>query len=434
MSFIQSPFGLTVLMILGLTMFGAPIGLSMIGASIFYLFFVGQDIGIAAEQLLQGIYNSYTLLSVPLFIIAANFMSLGAMSDKLMAFCNALVGRFRGGMGHVNVISSLIFAGMSGSAVADTVGIGKLTIEMMVKDGRYTPSYAAAITAATAVIGPIIPPSIPMVLFALVSDASIGYLFLAGVIPGILMALVMSIVNWRMAIKHNFPVEAPVPIRELPRITWESLPALMMPVVLLGGIYGGVMTPTEAAAVAASYALVISWVLYRSVTLRATYASLISSARNTASVGILIAGALVFNYVVTIENIPVDIKLWLDGFHLNMWQFLLMVNLLLLVLGCLLDASTVLLVIVPILIPTAQALGIDMVHFGVVVVVNLMIGLITPPYGLLLFVVANITRAPFSAIVKDTMPFIYALIASLAIITAFPDCILWLPRLLGYKG
>jgi len=406
----------------------------MIGASIFYLFFVGQDIGIAAEQLLQGIYNSYTLLSVPLFIIAANFMSLGAMSDKLMQFCNALVGRFRGGMGHVNVISSLIFAGMSGSAVADAVGIGKLTIEMMVKDGRYTPSYAAAITAATAVIGPIIPPSIPMVLFALVSDASIGYLFLAGVIPGILMALAMSIVNWRMAIKHNFPVEAPVPLRELPRITWESLPALMMPVVLLGGIYGGVMTPTEAAAVAATYALIVSWLLYRSVTLRATYASLISSARNTASVGILIAGALVFNYVVTIENIPVDIKLWLDGFHLNMWQFLLMVNLLLLVLGCLLDASTVLLVIVPILIPTAQALGIDMVHFGLVVVVNLMIGLITPPYGLLLFIVANITKAPFSAIVKDTLPFIYALIAALAIMTAFPDFVLWLPRLMGYKG
>jgi tripartite ATP-independent transporter DctM subunit len=194
------------------------------------------------------------------------------------------------------------------------------------------------------------------------------------------------------------------------------------------------MTPTEAAAVAATYALIVSWLLYRSVTLRATYASLISSARNTASVGILIAGALVFNYVVTIENIPVDIKLWLDGFHLNMWQFLLMVNLLLLVLGCLLDASTVLLVIVPILIPTAQALGIDMVHFGLVVVVNLMIGLITPPYGLLLFIVANITKAPFSAIVKDTLPFIYALIAALAIMTAFPDFVLWLPRLMGYKG
>jgi len=434
MSFIQSPFGLTVLMILGLTMFGAPIGLSMIGASIFYLFFVGQDIGIAAEQLLQGIYNSYTLLSVPLFIIAANFMSLGAMSDKLMQFCNALVGRFRGGMGHVNVISSLIFAGMSGSAVADAVGIGKLTIEMMVKDGRYTPSYAAAITAATAVIGPIIPPSIPMVLFALVSDASIGYLFLAGVIPGILMALAMSIVNWRMAIKHNFPVEAPVPFTRIASNYLGVFARIDDASSFIGRHLWWCHDAYRSCRRGCGLRLIVSWLLYRSVTLRATYASLISSARNTASVGILIAGALVFNYVVTIENIPVDIKLWLDGFHLNMWQFLLMVNLLLLVLGCLLDASTVLLVIVPILIPTAQALGIDMVHFGLVVVVNLMIGLITPPYGLLLFIVANITKAPFSAIVKDTLPFIYALIAALAIMTAFPDFVLWLPRLMGYKG
>jgi C4-dicarboxylate transporter DctM subunit len=220
----------------------------------------------------------------------------------------------------------------------------------------------------------------------------------------------------------------------LPRITWQALPALMMPVVLLGGIYGGVMTPTEAAAVAAAYALLVSWLLYRSVTLRATYAASISSARSTASVGILVAGALVFNYVVTIENIPMDIKMWLDGFHLTKWEFLLIVNLLLLGLGCLLDASTVLLVIVPILIPTAQALGVDMVHFGLVVVLNLMIGLITPPYGLLLFIVANITKAPFSAIVKDTLPFIYALVAALALLTAFPDIVLWLPRMFGYKG
>ncbi len=434
MSFIQSPFGLTVLAIFGLSMFGAPIGLSMLGASIFYLAITGKDIGIAAEQLLQGLWGSYTLLSIPLFIVAANFMSVGALSQRLMDFCSALVGRFRGGLGHVNVVSSLIFAGMSGSAVADAVGVGKLTIEMMVRGNRYTPSYAAAITAATAVIGPIIPPSIPMVLYALVSDASIGYLFLAGVIPGIVMTLVMSGVNWYMATKRDFPVEEAVPLRELPRITWEALPALMMPVVLLGGIYGGVMTPTEAAAVAAAYALIVSWLLYRSVTLRATYKSLIDSARATASVGVLIAGALVFNYVVTIENIPMDIKLWLDGFHLSKWEYLLMVNLLLLGLGCLLDASTVLLVIIPILIPAAQALGIDMVHFGLVVVVNLMIGLITPPYGLLLFIVASITRAPFSAIVKDTMPFIYALVAALAILTAFPDLVLWLPRLMGYKG
>jgi C4-dicarboxylate transporter DctM subunit len=194
------------------------------------------------------------------------------------------------------------------------------------------------------------------------------------------------------------------------------------------------MTPTEAAAVAAGYALVVSWLLYRSVTLRATYWSLISSARSTASVGILVAGALVFNYVVTKENIPVDIKLWLDGFNLSKWEFLLMVNLLLLALGCLLDASTVLLVIVPILIPTAQGLGIDMVHFGLVVVMNLMIGLITPPYGLLLFIVAGITKASFASIVKDTLPFISALVCALAALTAFPDLVLWLPRVFGYKG
>jgi C4-dicarboxylate transporter, DctM subunit len=433
-SFLTSPFGLTVLIILGLSLLGAPIGLSMIGASIFYLFWVKQDIGLAAEQLLQGLWNGYTLLSIPLFIVAANFMSVGALSQKLMDFCSALVGRFRGGLGHVNVISSLIFAGMSGSAVADAVGVGKLTIDMMVRGNRYTPSYAGAITAASAVIGPIIPPSIPMVLYSLVSDASIGFLFLAGVVPGLSMAVVLAAVNWTMARKHDFPVERAVPLRELPRVTWQALPALMMPVVLLGGIYGGVMTPTEAAAVAAGYALVVSWLLYRSVTLRATYWSLISSARSTASVGILVAGALVFNYVVTKENIPVDIKLWLDGFNLSKWQFLLMVNLLLLGLGCLLDASTVLLVIVPILIPTAQALGVDMVHFGLVVVMNLMIGLITPPYGLLLFIVAGITKASFASIVRDTIPFIIALIAALAVLTAFPDIVLWLPRMFGYKG
>jgi C4-dicarboxylate transporter, DctM subunit len=433
-SFLTSPFGLTVVIILALSLLGAPIGLSMIGASVFYLFWVKQDIGMAAEQLLQGLWSGYTLLSIPLFIVAANFMTIGAMSEKLMDFCSALVGRFRGGLGHVNVISSLIFAGMSGSAVADAVGLGKISIDMMVRGKRYTASYAAAITAATAVVGPIIPPSIPMVLYSLVSDASIGYLFLAGVVPGVAMTFVMSGVNWYMARKHDFPVEEAVPLRELPRVTWQALPALMMPVVLLGGIYGGVMTPTEAAAVAAGYALLVSWLLYRSVTLRATYLSLLSSARSTASVGILVAGALVFNYVVTKENIPVDIKLWLDGFHLSKWEFLLMVNLLLLALGCLLDASTVLLVIVPILIPTAQGLGIDMVHFGLVVTVNLMIGLITPPYGLLLFIVASMAKEPLSAVIRETVPYIIVLIAALFFLTFVPDAVLWLPRRMGYTG
>jgi tripartite ATP-independent transporter DctM subunit len=427
------PFAIAVGIIVLLSALGAPIGLSMIGASIVYLAVSGQDIGLAAEQVLQGLYTSFTLLAIPLFILAANLMNVGSLSDRLLDFCQALVGRFRGGLGHVNVVSSLIFSGMSGSAVADAVGVGRITTEMMMKDGRYTPSYAAAITAATAVVGPIVPPSIPMVLFALVADASVGYLFLAGFLPGVLMTIVMSGVNTWMARKHNFPVEAAVPWRELPRITWFAMPALLMPVVLLGGIYGGVMTPTEAAAVAAAYALIVGWAL-RMTTWGQTWESLVSAGRSTASVGILIAGALVFNYVVARENIPNDIKLWLDGFQLGKYEFLLVVNVLLLVLGCLLDASTILLVIVPILIPAAQALGIDMVHFGLVVVMNLMIGLITPPYGILLFIVANFTKASMAAIVRDLTPFLIALIAALFFLTYSPDVVLWLPRQFGYSG
>ena len=244
-------------------------------------------------------------------------MNVGSMSDRLLRFCDALVGRFRGGLGHINIVQSIIFAGMSGSAIADLAGTGRVMIDMMTRDGKYTRSYAAAITAASAVIGPIIPPSIPMVLFALVSDASIGYLFMGGMIPGLLMALAQMIINAIMAKRHNFPVEKPIPLREWPRITVEAFPALMMPVILLGGIYSGITTPTEAAAVAAAYAFVISAWLYRSVTLADAYRSFLTSARSTASIGMLIAGALVFNYVITVENIPATVKTILDGFELT---------------------------------------------------------------------------------------------------------------------
>jgi tripartite ATP-independent transporter DctM subunit len=295
-------------------------------------------------------------------------------------------------------------------------------------------SYAAAITAASAVIGPIIPPSIPMVLYALVSDASIGFLFLGGVIPGLLMALAQMVINGIMAHRKNFPVEKPIPMREWPKITIEALPALLMPVILLGGIYSGVMTPTEAAAVAAAYALLISAFLYRSVSLRQTYDAFLTSARSTASIGMLIAGAIVFNYVVTIENIPQTVKALLAGFELTPTVFWILVNLILLALGCLLEGTTILLVIVPVFIPTAQALGIDMVHFGVVVVFNIMIGLVTPPYGLLLFIVSNLAETPLRLVIRDTMPFVLAMIVALAIITFVPETVLWLPRMLGYKG
>lgn len=428
------PFALTLIAIVALSVLGLPIGLSMITGSVIYLMVTGQDLSLAAEQLLQGLFNSYTLLAIPLFIFAANLMNLGSLSDKLLSWCNALVGRFRGGLGHVNVVASLVFSGMSGSAIADAVGLGRIIINMMTKDGRYTPAYAAAITAASATIGPIIPPSIPLVLYALVSDTSIGYLFLGGVIPGLVMGAVLMGMNAYLARKHNFPVEKPVPLRELPRTTWIALPALMMPVVLLGGIYSGVMTPTEAAAVAALYAFAVSLVLYRSVNRKQAYGALLESARSMSSVGILIAGALVFNYVVTKENIPVSLQVFMSAFDLSPLGFLLLVNLVLLVLGCLLEGGTILLVIIPIFIPTAQALGIDLVHFGLVVTVNIMIGLITPPYGLLLFVCASISGASMRKIVVETLPFLAALLGALAFLTLVPEAVLWLPRMFGYKG
>ncbi len=428
------PFTLCLITLLGLSLLGLPIGLSMITASIVYLGTSGQDMSIAAEQLLNGLNGSYVLLAVPLFIFSAGLMTAGSLTDRLLRFCNLLVGRFRGGLGHVNVVQSVIFAGMSGSAVADAAGSGKVQIDMMVRGGAYPASYAAALTAATAVIGPIIPPSIPMVLYALVADASIGYLFLGGVVPGLLMGLAQMGINSWMAHRHGFPVAERVPLREFPRLTLEALPALMMPVILLGGIYGGVMTPTEAAAVAAAYAFVVAAVFYRSLTLRQTAYALRESARSTAAIGMLIAGALAFNYVITSENIPNVLRGLLAGWEMEQWVFLLAVNLILLVLGCLLEGSTILLVVVPVLVPTAQALGVDMVHFGVMVVVNIMIGLITPPYGLLLFIVAKLSNQPLAAVVRHTLPFVAAMIGALALITFVPDLVLWLPRLAGYTG
>jgi C4-dicarboxylate transporter, DctM subunit len=431
---LASPFSLSIVAITALAFLGLPIGHAMISGSILYLLLAGLDMGTAAEQILNGMYTNYIILAVPLFILAAELMNIGSMTERLLRFCDAVVGRFRGGLAHVNILQSIIFAGMSGSAIADAAGTGKMMQMMMTKGGKYTPSYAAALTAATAVIGPIIPPSIPMILYALVSDASIGFLFLGGVVPGLLMALSQMIIVAAQARSRNFPVEKAPPLKELPAITWRAFPSLMMPVVLLGGIYTGITTPTEAAAVAAAYALLISTVLYRSVTFRDFHRSVLSSARTSSSIGMLIAGALVFNYVVTVENIPEAIRSLLVASDLSPTGFLVLVNFLLLLLGCVLEGTTILLIVIPVLIPTAKALGIDMVHFGVMVVVNIMLGLVTPPYGLLLFIMTRIAEVPLRDLVRDVLPFLYAMIVSLILITFFPSLVLWLPRLFGYEG
>lgn len=424
----------SVVLIVALTLFGQSIGVSMIGGTIVYLAMKGFDTSIAAETVLQGLFSSYTLLAIPLFILAADIMNTGSLADRLMRFSHALVGRFKGGPGHVNIVASIIFSGMSGSAVADAVGMGRVEIQMMTKDGHIPKSYAGALTAASATIGPIIPPSIPMVLYALVSDTSVGYLFAAGILPGLLMGAMLFVINGVQAHRRGFPIDNSVPLRDLPRATWEAIPALMLPVILLGGIYGGVMTPTEAAAVAAAYALAISVVLYRSVSFRQLYDALLNSARSTASVGVLVAGAIAFNYVITRENVPNAIADLLAGYEFSQLGFLIVINIVFLILGCFIDAGAILLIVVPILIPTVQALGIDLIHFGVVAVVNAMIGLVTPPYGLLIFIVANITKEPLGVIVRELMPFVVGLLAALVVVTVFPDFVLYVPRLFGYQG
>ena len=418
----------------GLAGIGTPVGYSIIASSIMYFTFGDMDVALAGEKILQGLYKSFVLLAVPLFITAANIMNVGTITDRLLSFCVAVVGRFKGGLGHVNVVASLIFSGMSGSAVADAAGIGKIIIGMMTKNGRYTKGYAAAITAASATIGPIIPPSIPMVLYSVISDTSIGYLFLAGIVPGLIMGLVLMIMNTIISHKRNFVTEKAVPLKKLPRTTVRAFPALLMPGILLYGIYGGVTTPTEAAAIAALYALFLTGVLYRSVSFKSLYEIFVDSARSSAAVGVVIGGAFILNYIVISENIPGILTAFLQEIDVSPLVFLILINILVLLLGCFLDATTIILVIVPLFIPVCKALGIDLIHFGVLVVVNSMIGLITPPYGILLFVINAVTGISLKEIISEIWMFIGVLILALIIMMLFPELILWLPEIFGYKG
>ncbi len=425
---------LGLIALFGSAAIGTPVAYSILLGVIVYLGVAGQDLAIAAETMVQRLYDGFLLLAVPLFIVSANIMNAGSISDRLLNFCIAVVGRFRGGMGHVNVVASLIFSGMSGSAVADAAGIGKIIIEMMVKSGKYTRGYAAAITAATATIGPIIPPSIPMVIYALVSGASVKDLFLGGIVPGLLMGLVLMGMNTLISHRRDFGAEEPVPLRQLPRLTVQATPALLMPFILLYCLYSGITTPTEAAAIAALYALIIAAGLYRAISARKLYQVFVDSARAAASVGLVIGASMILTYVVIQENIPQALSTTLEGADIHPLVFLILINILVLLLGCILDATVIILVIVPLFIPTCQALGIDLVHFGVLVVVNSMIGLITPPYGILLFVINAVTGIPLKEIIREIWAFLAVLIIALLVMILVPDIVLWLPRMFGYQG
>ncbi len=426
-----------LVLLLGFLLMGAigmPVGFAMINAGVLYLWVTGQDLALAAEQVLNSLFNSFVLLAVPLFIFAANVMNAGTISSRLLDFCQALVGRFRGGLAQVNIVASLIFSGMSGSAIADAAGIGRLMIDMMRERNRYTPGFAAAITAASATIGPIIPPSIPMVLYALVSNTSVGYLFLGGILPGLMMGLALMAAVAVIARRRDFPTEAAVALRAMPRITARAFPALLLPVILLGSIYGGVTTPTEAASIAAAYALLLAFFGYRALSLRGLYAVLVESTRSSAVVTLIIAGAFVVNYVVAAEQVPARLAEWLAVQDVSPTAFLLLVALAFLLAGCFLDATTMLLVLVPLVLPSLDSLGIDRVHFGVTITVNIMIGLITPPYGVLLFVINGLTGISLREIIAELWPFLLVLLAALITMLLVPETVLWLPRQFGYTG
>jgi C4-dicarboxylate transporter, DctM subunit len=427
----------TSLAVLGLVLVAGmllrlPIGFSMLASGFAYLLMKRQDLGLVAEQVGNGLYNSYVLLAVPLFVFAANIMNAGTVSERIFDFCRILVGRMRGGLAQVDILVSVIFSGMSGSAIADAAGPGLVTIREMLKKPEYTRGFAGAVVIASATLGPIIPPSIPMVIYALVSGASVGALFLGGVVPGFLMATLMMLVVHVIAVKRNIPRDEPVPRSQWAGLAFRGALPLSMPIVLLGGIYSGVFTPTEAAAVAALHALILSTVVFRALTWRSFWGVVLESTRASAVITIILAGSFMLNYAFTAEGVPQAMAQWVDSLQLTRVQFLLMVNVMFLVLGCFLDVSVLLLVFVPMLLPAARLLGVDLVHFGVLVVLNMMIGLIHPPFGMLLFVTKALTGIPIGEMMREGWPFLVMLLLLLLAITLFPPIVLWLPQTMGY--
>lgn len=422
---------MVAVIVIGLLL-GMPVGLAMWMSGAAYLAIKGQDMGLVVEQVGQGLFNSYVLLAVPLFVFAANLMNAGTVSERIFDFCRLLVGRLRGGLAQVDILVSVVFSGMSGSALADAAGPGLVTIRQMLKKPEYSPGFAGAVVVASATLGPMIPPSIPMVIYGLVSGASVGALFLGGVLPGVFMTLLMMLTVHIIATRRGMPRDEPVPRGEWWGIVWRGAAPLSLPVVLLGGIYSGVFTPTEAAAVAALHALVLSAWVFKALSLRAFWAVVIDSAKASAVITIILAGSFMLQYAFTAEGVPQALALWVQQQDLQPVAFLFMVNGLLLVLGCFLDVSVLLLVFVPMLLPAVDLLGIDKVHFGVLVVLNMMIGLIHPPFGMLLFVTKALTGIPIMAMVREGWLFLVMLLALLVAMTLFPPIVLWLPMQMGY--
>jgi tripartite ATP-independent transporter DctM subunit len=416
-----------------LMVIGVPVTFSLAISACFALLVEGRyPMLVIVKEMFTGL-DSFPLMAVPFFILAADLMSGGAMTRVLLRFASQFVGHLRGGLGYANILSSTFFAGISGSALADAAGPGAMMIRMM-DEGGYHRSYAGALTASAAVIGPIIPPSIIMILYAMQDqNVSVGALFMAGIVPGLLIACTLAVVNWWVSRKRHYRSEgARPPARELVRGTVHALPALFLIVIIIGGIRIGVFTPTEASVIAVFYALLCGMFVYRSLSWRQIPGILLKSGLVSSAILMILAGARAFAWVLVIERIPQELADMIVGWNLHPLAFLLCVNLLLLVFGLFMDPLPGVMILTPILAPIAIGLGIDPIHFAIVTIVNLTIGMITPPVGGLLFVVSLVARIRTGELIREMPPFLLAYLGVLMALTLLPALSTWLPKVSGF--
>lgn len=408
---------------------GLPVFFSMGITSVFAFFLLGGSLQIIPMKMFTGVDN-FVYLAIPLFILASEIMNSGGITQRIVRFCNNLVGHITGGLAQVNILGSVLFAGISGSATADVAGLGKLEIDMMTKAG-YPRKFSAATTAASAIIGPIIPPSTIMIIYAVCAgNVSVSDMFLAGFVPGLLIAFGEMITVYILAKKHGFPKnDRRATMKEIWISFVETLPCLLLPVIIVGGIVSGAFTATESAAVAVLYALVMTKFVLKTFSWKDLYQALVNTGKTTSNVMVIIAISSAMAWVITALRIPQAVTEFFITYANSKLMFLLFVNILLLVVGMLLDQSPALLIMVPILLPVAMQLGIDPLHFGIVVVINLCIGLVTPPVGMTLFVTANVARLKLTDLYSGLLPYLPCLFAVMLIITYFPALITFLPSL-----
>ena len=418
-----------LLLFLGIIAIGVPIAFGMGAVTIVGLASLGTNLITLTQKMLAGI-DSFTYHCIPLVSLASEIMSRCGLLQSIVDFCDSMVGHIRGGLAHVNVMASMLFAGVSGSATADATGLGRIEMEMMTRAG-YTKEYSATVTAASAIIGPIIPPSNIMIIYAVCAgNVSVSNMFLGGIMPGIILGLAEMGLCYYYAVKYNHPRNPKPTWKQRGQILWHALPALGLPIIILGGIITGIFTATESSAVAVVYALIVA-IFRKSITLKSFFECCKSAAKSTAAVMIIIAVASAMGYTVTILRIPQTLVGFFMEFIGSKTMFLIFVNILLLILGMIMDQAPALLIMVPILLPIANAFGIDPLHFGLVCCFNLTIGLITPPIGMTLFVTSNVAQVKLSDLFRGIIPYCFVGIAVLILLTWVPGIVTFIPSIFG---